>query len=64
MRKTHGLRAIKLTDIPREQRLQAARRAARCGAAEPADLITAALFPSDKVYWVRAQALGELPVAA
>jgi len=64
MAKTHGLLAVKLTEIPREQRLQAARRVAREGEIEPADLIVAALYPSDRVYFVRAQAAGELPVAA
>lgn len=63
-RKTHGLLAVKLNEIPRDQRLQAARRVAREGSTEPADLITAALFPSDKIYFVRAQAAGELPAAA
>lgn len=64
LRKTHGLLAVKLTEIPRDQRLQAARRVAREGSAEPGDLVMAALFPSDKVYFVRAQAAGELPAAA
>ena len=64
MAKTDGLRAVKLSEIPRDQRLQAARRVAREGTHEPADLITAALFPSDKLYFVRAQAFGELPCAA
>lgn len=63
-RKTHGLLAVKLTEIPRDQRLQAARRVAREGSEEPANLITAALFPSDKIYFVRAQAAAELPAAA
>ena len=64
-RKTYGLLAVKLSEIPRDQRLQAARRVAREGTEEPADdLIVAALFPSDKIYFVRAQAAGELPCAA
>lgn len=58
-RKTYGLRAVKLTEIPRDQRLQAARLVAREGTHEPEDLITAALFPSDKIYFVRAQAAGD-----
>ena len=64
MAKTHGLLAIKLTEIPRDQRLQAARHIAREGTEEPVDVIVAALFPSDKIYFVRAQAAGELPAAA
>ena len=63
-RKQHGLLAVKLTEIPREQRLSAARRIAHEGTEEPTDIIVAALFPSDKVYFVRAQAAGELPCAA
>ena len=62
--KKHGLLAVKLSEIPRDQRLQAARRVAREGTEEPADIIVAALFPSDKVYFVRAQAAGEFPCAA
>lgn len=66
MRKQYGLRAIKLTEIPQEERLRAARRAARDAHddQETCSLLVAALFPSDKIYFVRAQALGELPVAA
>ena len=63
-RKSYGLAAVKLSEIPRDQRLQAARRVAREGTEEPADLIVAAFFPSDRIYFVRAQALGELPAAA
>lgn len=64
MEKTYGLRPVKLTEIPLRDRLSAARRVARNGDGEPAELIAAALAPSSRVYWVRAQALGELPVAA
>lgn len=64
-RKKHGLLAVKLTDIPFDERMRAARRAARAhGEAEPTDLLLAAICPSDKVYFVRAQAAGELPAAA
>jgi hypothetical protein len=62
--KKHGLLAVKLTEIPVKDRLSAARRVARDGTQEPEALVMAALFPSDKVYFVRAQAVGELPCAA
>lgn len=64
-RKTHGLLAVKLTEIPAKDRLSAARRAARAHPEEePANLLLAAIAPSDKIYFVRAQAAGELPAAA
>ena len=64
MAKKHGLVAVKLTEIPVKDRLSAARRVARAGNEEPDELVMAALFPSDKIYFVRAQAAGELPAAA
>ena len=63
-RKSYGLAAVKLTEIPVKDRLSAARRVAREGTEEPEALVMAALFPSDRIYFVRAQALGELPAAA
>ena len=64
-RKTHGLLAVKLTEIPLEERVRAARRAARAHAEEePVALLLAAICPSDRIYFVRAQAAGELPAAA
>ena len=64
-RKTHGLLAVKLTEIPIEERMRAARRAARAHPdEEPTKLLLAAICPSDNVYFVRAQAAGELPAAA
>ena len=64
-RKTHGLVAVKLTEIPAKDRLSAARRAAKAHPEEePTDLLLAAIYPSDRIYFVRAQALGELPAAA
>lgn len=65
-RKKHGLLAVKLSEIPLEQRLSAARRCAReChDSDETCSVIVAAMFPSDKIYFVRAQAAGELPAAA
>lgn len=67
MEKTYGLRAVKLTEIPVADRLRAARVAARTLAhdgEETTDLLAAALFPSDKTYWVRAQAEPETLLAA
>ena len=63
--KSHGLRAVKLTEIPLEQRLSAARVAVRSLYQEQdgADILAAALFPSDRTYWVRAQAEPELRAA-
>ena len=56
-RKTHGLLAVKLTEIPPTERLRAARRAARTHPEEePANFLLAALCPSETVYFVRAQA--------
>lgn len=67
MEKTYGLRAVKLTEIPMKDRMSAARRASKAHAhtdEETCELIAAALCPSDRTYWVRAQAFGELPAAA
>lgn len=65
--KMYGLLAVKLTEIPLEQRIRAARRAVKesCHSdEETCSVLVAAMFPSDKIYFVRAQAAGELPVAA
>lgn len=49
------LRPVRLTDIPLEIRYAAAQREARHAASadERADLLAAALDPSDTVYWVK-----------
>lgn len=57
--KVHGLRAVKLTDIPLQRRLSAARVVVKslCDESpERVDVLAAAMFPSDKTYWIRVQA--------
>jgi hypothetical protein len=64
--KVHGLRAVKLTDIPLQRRLRAARLACQQGShdgKESSEILAAALFPSDQTYWVRVQAVEELLAA-
>jgi len=48
------LAPVRLTEIPLSQRMHAAQQACRHAADENerADLFIAALFPSDKCYWV------------
>jgi len=58
----HGLRAVKLTDIPLATRVAAAKSV-------PADqrdseVLAAAFFPSDATYWVPAHAVEEFLAAA
>jgi len=45
---------IRLTEIPKDTRLEAARRASRYEVTKEQrmELFWAALFPSDRVYWV------------
>ncbi len=52
--KRRRLRPVRLTDVPFEKRTSAARRAAVDASDdnERSAIITAALFPSDKVFWV------------
>ena len=67
LEKTYGLRAVKLTDIPLDQRMSAARYAARqlcVDEAEAESILYAALLPSDTIYWVRAQAAAPELLAA
>ena len=67
IRKKYGLLAVRLTDIPFEERMRAAQRAAKesCHSQdETCSVMVAAINPSDKIYFVRAQAAGELPAAA
>jgi len=51
------LTPIRLADVPFEQRMSAAREAARdCHTPKEAhELLAAALFPSERVYWVRSE---------
>jgi len=53
--KLRGMEPIRLCDIPFDKRMSAARRAAReCDDdGEKAAVIFAAMFPSDRVYWIR-----------
>lgn len=53
MPKRKKLRAVRLTDIPLAVRCQAARQLAdKVTQAERAELMAAALLPSDTRYWV------------
>lgn len=58
------LTPVRLTEIPFEKRMAAARRECREAAddAERDEIMFAAMFPSDKLYWVEAP--DELRVAA
>ncbi len=53
------LTSIRLTEIPFTQRMAAARRECRQAAddSEREEIMMAALFPSDKLYWVRVDPL-------
>lgn len=55
----HGLIPVRLDEIPYEKRMTAARLAAReCNDEDEAnEVLLAALFPSSRVHWVRAQAV-------
>jgi hypothetical protein len=59
------LARVRLSEVPLEHRVRAARRIAQeCGSdAEAAELLAAALFPSQRVRWLPATAVDEvLPV--
>jgi hypothetical protein len=47
---------VRLRDVPAEKRLSAAQRLCRTATdeTEKAELLYAALFPSDRVYWIAA----------
>jgi hypothetical protein len=60
--KHHGLRAVKLTDIPRAARVAAA-QSVPTSQRDP-DVLAAAFDPSDATYWVPAQAVEEFLAAA
>jgi hypothetical protein len=51
----YPLKAVKLSEIPFEKRMSAARIEARYAIdeEEAADIFMSAMFPSEKVYWVR-----------
>lgn len=51
---------VRLTEIRCEERAAAARHAIRHGAGDPLELLHAALFPSDTVYWVALSAREQL----
>lgn len=50
-----GLVPVKLTEVPLKDRMRAARREAEFCATdeERAELLAAALCPSEKIYWIR-----------
>lgn len=60
------LTRVRLTDIPFEKRMAAARRESNAAAddEERSDLILAAMFPSDKAYYVYTADAGPLRAAA
>jgi hypothetical protein len=60
------LQRIRLSDLPFEVRVAAARREARTAsdAEEASGLLLAALFPSDKIYFVRADAEPDVELRA
>lgn len=60
--KTHGLRAVKLTEIPLEARVSAA-KSVPPSQRDP-EVLAAAFYPSDATYWVSAQAFEEFLAAA
>jgi hypothetical protein len=66
MMKRCKLTPVRLTEIPFNQRMSAARRAAREAADdnERGEIMMAALFPSDKLYWVKTPIEFDLPAAA
>lgn len=59
----HGLIPVRLTEIPFDKRMSAARLAARQWCVDDTEIrevMLAALFPSDSVHWVRAQAAAQV----
>lgn len=60
--KHHGLRAVKLTDIPLEARVSAA-TSVPTSQRDP-EVLAVAFDPSDATYWVPAQAVEEFLAAA
>jgi hypothetical protein len=56
------LTRVRLSEVPLEQRVAAAREIAqKCGSdAEAAELLAAALFPSQRVRWLPATAVDEV----
>lgn len=56
---------VRLTEIPLEVRCAAARReGAEATDEERASLLVVALFPSEKIYWIRGEAYDEARAAA
>jgi hypothetical protein len=61
--KVHGLERVRLSDIGFDERMKAARIAARSFCKDEGErdaVLLAALVPSDNVYWIRRQAMSEL----
>ena len=53
--KRKPLRRVRLSDVPVHQRIVAARLVVRQSPADASEIIAAALFPSDTIYYVCAE---------
>ena len=61
-RKRHGLRAVKLTDVPAEVRVSAATCVPK--SQRDPEVLAVALCPSDDIHWVPAAAVEKVLGAA